>query len=53
MQDKNFYACDNHLDKAFDHFLDENEAFPYLGKISIGSCSYCDCPAEYILKLTE
>ena len=53
MKDNKFYACDRHLDKAFDHFLDENEVFPYLEKISIGTCSYCDCPAKYVLKLKE
>ena len=52
MKDNEIYACDRHLDKAFDHFLDENEVFPYLDKISIETCLYCDCPAKYVLKLT-
>lgn len=52
MKGNKIYTCDRHLDKAFDHFLDENEVFPYLEKISIGSCSYCDCPAKYVLRLT-
>jgi CxxH/CxxC protein (TIGR04129 family) len=53
MEDNKIYTCDQHLDKAFDHFLDEKEVFPYLDKVSIGTCSYCDCPAKYVLKLTE
>ena len=53
MENNKFYTCDQHLDKAFDHFLDENEVSPYLGKVSIGTCSYCDCVATYVLKLTE
>ncbi|MBC8060345.1 MAG: CxxH/CxxC protein [Clostridiaceae bacterium] len=53
MLDSKMYTCDQHLDKAFDHFLDENEVFPYLEKISIGTCSYCDCPAKYVLSVTS
>ena len=52
MEDNKFYTCEKHLDKAFDHFLDENEMFPYLERVSVGTCLYCDCPAEYVLKLT-
>jgi CxxH/CxxC protein (TIGR04129 family) len=53
MENKKIYACDRHLDKAFDEFLDKNEVFPYLEKVIIGTCSYCDSPAEYVLKLAE
>ena len=52
MKDNKVHTCDQHLDKAFDHFLDENEVFPYLEKVSEGTCLYCDCPAKYVLKLT-
>ena len=53
MEDNKIYTCDKHLDKAFDNFLDKNEVFPYLEKVSKGSCSYCECLAKYVLKLTE
>ena len=53
MKDNKIYTCELHIDKAFDHFLDENEMFPYLEKVSIGTCLYCDCPAKYVLILKE
>ncbi len=51
MKDTNIYTCENHLDEAFDYFLDENEVFPHLEKAKAETCSYCDCPAEYVLKV--
>ena len=54
MELKSIYACSKHLDKAFDHFLDENEIFPYLQKVKENkNCSYCDCSAEYVLRIKE
>ena len=52
MKTNKIYTCDEHLDKGFDHFLDENETFPYIEKVSTVTCLYCDCLAKYVLKLT-
>lgn len=50
MNEKTIYTCEKHIDKAFDHFLDDNEEFPYLEKSSTQKCLYCDAEAEYVLK---
>ena len=51
MSEKDIYTCEKHVDKAFDHYLDDNEEFPYLEKnSSTQKCLYCDAEAEYVLK---
>lgn len=50
MNEKDIYTCEKHLDKAFDHFLNDNEEFPYLEKSDAQKCLYCEAKAEYSLK---
>ncbi|MDD3223193.1 MAG: CxxH/CxxC protein [Clostridium sp.] len=51
MKEKNIiYACERHIDMAFDDYLVDNESFPELEKAdSKHKCSYCEKEAEYEL----
>lgn len=48
-EEKNKYFCKDHLDKAFDDYLLENEDFPNVVEIQGHKCDYCDKEAEYKL----
>lgn len=45
------YCCEDHTDIAFDDFINCNETFPYLEKVTDNEkCSYCEKKALYVLK---
>lgn len=51
MSKENKYCCSDHVDMAFDDFLEENETFPYLIDVDNRKCTYCNKDAKYVLQL--
>lgn len=49
-EEKNKYFCEEHLDKAFDDYLIENEEFPDVYEVKDHKCDYCGKQAKYKLE---
>lgn len=49
MEEKDIYACKNHIEIALDDFVVLNEKAPEMIRISDGKCTYCEEKAEYKL----
>jgi len=49
VQEENKYFCKEHLDKAFDDYLLENERFPNVVEDTEHKCNYCQKQSEYKL----
>lgn len=48
-EEKSKYFCEEHLDRAFDDYLVENEEFPNVIEVTGHKCDYCEKQAKYKL----
>lgn len=48
-EEKSKYFCEEHLDRAFDDYILENEEFPDVTEAEGHQCDYCEKPAKYKL----
>lgn len=46
---KTILACEEHIDKAIDDFINKFETFPNMDNYSEGKCDYCSQPVRYKL----
>ena len=51
VQRENKFCCEEHIDMAFDDFINDNETFPDFEYVSGMKCSYCSNDAKYMLIL--
>lgn len=46
-----YIACQEHIELAMDHIVDENETFPIMEQCNEPKkCSFCDSDGLYIVK---
>lgn len=53
LNNEQIFTCEEHVDIAFDDFLSINETFPVFNETRSVTCSYCNKPALYVLKISE
>lgn len=47
MDNKNIYACKEHIEMAIDDFVNSTEEAPQIIKFENEKCNYCNEQAEY------